>query len=136
MSFILDTNVLSELRKGARADKNVRAWVEQQDDQALFLSVVALAEIRDGIEQLRARDSRQANQLEIWLLKIVSHFGNRILPVTAEVADRWGLLNMAQKLPDFDRLIAATAIAHGFDIATRNVRDFERTGIKVVNPWD
>ena len=133
--FLLDTNVLSELRKGPRAHPGVRAWVEAQSADELFISVLALAEIRDGIERLRPRDPRQAARLEIWLAETTTHFGARILPVTPEIADRWGRLCIAQPPPDFDRLIAATALEHGLDLVTRNVRDFARTGVTVVNPW-
>lgn len=133
--ILLDTNVISELRKGPRCHPRVRAWLALQDASQLFLSVLAIAEIRDGIERLRERAARQASRLEAWLRETETHFHDRILPVTAEVADRWGRLRTSQPLPDFDRLIAATAIIHGLEIATRNVRDFERSGVPVVNPW-
>jgi predicted nucleic acid-binding protein len=135
MAYLLDTNVLSELRKGVRCDSGVRGWLEAQEDTDLFISVLAVAEIRDGIERLRSRDPRQAAQLETWLEDTESHFGSRILPVTEAVAERWGRLHQARPLPDFDRLIAATALEHGLEIVTRNVRDFERAGVALVNPW-
>ena len=135
MAFLLDTNVLSELRKGVRCNPHVRAWLEGQDDGALFVSVLVLAEIRDGIERLRPRDPAQAVRLERWLLQTQTHFGSRVLPVTSAIADRWGRLHLPQPLPDFDRLIAATAIEHGLDLVTRNVSDFARSGVTVVNPW-
>lgn len=132
---LLDTNVLSELRKGPRCDAKVRAWLALQESQELFLSVLAIAEIRDGIERLRGRDPKQAARLEAWLNETETFFRDRILPITPEIADRWGRLRTPQPLPDFDRLIAATAAHHGLEIATRNIRDFERTGIPVTNPW-
>ena len=109
--------------------------MEAQETDDLFISVLAVAEIRDGVERLRPRDPRQAARLETWLLETVTHFGARILPITPEIAHRWGLLHLAQPLPDFDRLIAATALEHGLDLVTRNVRDFARAGVTVVNPW-
>ena len=135
--FLLDTNVLSELRKGERAHAGVRAWVAAQHADGLFISVLTLAEIRDGIERLRPRDPQQAARLEVWLEETITHFAARILPVTPEIADRWGRLSVSagQPLPDFDRLIAATALVHGLDLVTRNIRDFARTGVTVVNTW-
>lgn len=135
MAFLLDTNVLSELRKGARCDRFVRAWLESQEDGDLFISVLAFAEIRDGIERLRPRDPRQANRLEAWLKETERHFAERALPITAAVADRWGRLFTAQPVPDFDRLIAATALEYDLDVVTRNITDFKRAGVTVVNPW-
>ena len=134
--YLLDTNVLSELRKDDRCNANVRAWVLAQDDGDLFISVLALAEIRDGIEGLRPRDPGQAARLKRWLEETEATYSGRLLPVTASVADRWGRLRNPQPISDFDRLIAATAAEHGLQIATRNVRDFERSGVGVVNPWE
>jgi predicted nucleic acid-binding protein len=134
--FLLDTNVLSELRKAGRCDAAVRTWMEAQDSDDLFVSVLALAEIRDGIERLRPRDPSQARRLEVWLRETTTHFGSRILPITPQIADRWGRLYLLEPLPDFDRLIAATALENDLEIVTRNVRDFERAGVSVVNPWE
>jgi predicted nucleic acid-binding protein len=113
----------------------VRSWVEAQPEEDLFISVIAITELRDGIERLRHRDSKQSQHLEVWLKRTEVYFGARALPVTADVADRAGRLFPAQPVPDFDRLIAATALEHNFDVVTRNTRDFERTGVTVINPW-
>lgn len=131
--YLLDTNVLSELRKGLACHPNVRKWIDNHD--GFFVSVIAIAEIRDGIERLRPRDPSQAARLEKWLRETERNFGERILPVTASVADRWGRLRTPQPMPDFDRLLAATAAEHRLEIVTRNTRDIERSGISVVNPW-
>ena len=134
--FLLDTNVISELRKGPRCNANVRAWIESRNSNELFISVLALAEIRDGVEGIRARDPEQAARLESWLFDTATRFEDRLIAVTPRVADRWGRLRTPQPLPDFNRLIAATAVEHGLRIATRNIRDFARAGVEVFNPWE
>jgi predicted nucleic acid-binding protein len=132
---LLDTNILSELRKGTRASPEVAAWFEDVDDEALFTSVLVIGEIRRGIELARKTDSKKAKALEKWLATLVEHFNDRILAVDERVADRWGRLCVDQKLPDVDGLLAATALVHDFTLCTRNMADFARSGAKLLNPF-
>ncbi len=132
MRFLLDTNILSELRKAARANVNVMTWWEESAGSS-FVSVLSLGEIRQGIEGVRPRDPGQAEAIERWLDQTRAQFSGLILPVTEEISERWGRLPSSQMLPAVDALIAATALEHGLTIATRNVRDFERCGVRVVN---
>jgi predicted nucleic acid-binding protein len=101
----------------------------------VFLSVITLGEIRRGIENLRPKDAKTADGLERWLAGLESHYGDRILPISAAVADRWGRLSPAQPLPVSDGLIAATALEHTLTVATRNVSDFQRSGAGTFNPF-
>lgn len=136
MSFLLDTNVISELRKGARAHEGVRRWFESLEPEEIFLSVVVTGEIRRGIEAIRRRDPRAAVTLDRWLKRVVSSYESRILPIDALVADAWGRLNVPDPLPVVDGLMAATAKVHNLTLATRNIRDVERTGVSIVNPFE
>lgn len=136
MAWLLDTNVISELRRGLKCHPKVRAWAEAIDDEDFFLSVLTLGEIRDGIERQRRRDPVQATALERWLNMTVKHFQGRIHPVCQSVAERWGRLLPGESLPDVDALIAATALEHRLTVATRNVRDFIRCGVPVANPFE
>ena len=135
MSFLIDTNVLSELRKGRRADRGVRKWFEAADDKGLYTSVLVLGEIRRGVESIRRRDAAGAAALDQWLARMNESFGDRIVAIDAAVADRWGLLNVPDRVPTVDGLLAATALVHDLTVLTRNVRDFTRTGAKVENPF-
>lgn len=136
MSWLVDTNVLSELRKGERAHVGVRAWFDAVQDDELHTSVLVLGELRRGIESLRRRDDASARRLELWLLQLVDSFGDRVLPVDAEVADRWGALNVPDPVPTVDGLLAATSLVHDLTLVTRNVRDVTRTGARILNPFD
>ena len=133
--FLLDTNVLSELRKGARADENVRRWLENVDENLLFLSVLVTGEIRRGIEAIRQRDLRAAAALERWLDTLVQAHSDRVLPVDAATADEWGRLDARGSLPVVDGLLAATAQVHDLTFVTRNVKDVVGTGIDVLDPF-
>lgn len=135
MSWLLDTNVLSELRKGARANAGVRSWFAQATDDEVFTSVMVLGEIRRGIESVRRRDSIAALALEQWLLRLTETFADRVLTVDADVADRWGALNVPDPVPTVDGLLAATALVHDLTLVTRNVRDVERTGVRAFDPF-
>lgn len=135
MSLLLDTNVLSELRKGARADARVRAWFENVSPEEIFLSVLVLGELRRGIESIRRRDAAQAAALERWLTRITTGHGERILSIDGTVADRWGHLAARRAASVIDTLMAATALVHGLVLVTRNVKDVAWTGVSCLNPF-
>jgi predicted nucleic acid-binding protein len=135
MSCLLDTNILSELRKGARCARPVRIWYEGVPAEQLFTSVLVFGEIRSGIEGLRPRDHRGAGFLEQWLLGLESAYAERILPVTLEICQLWGRFPVHQPLPFVDALLAATALHHNLIVVTRNTVDFKRTGVACVNPF-
>mgnify|MGYP000444782585 CR=1 FL=1 len=132
--ILLDTVVLSELRK-THPSRPVINWLSTQRDSNLFLSVVSLGEIERGIEKKRGSDPAFAAVLERWLDDLVNLYGDRILPVTAVIARRWGELSAKIGNDSVDLLIAATAITHGLQVATRNVRHFAPTGVRVVDPF-
>jgi len=135
MGFLIDTNVLSELRKKDRADPGVMAWYTEVDGEQLATSVLVIGEIRNGIERLRRRDAMAATALETWLASVRSILAGRILPVTSEIADQWGRLGVPDALPVVDGLLAATALVHDLTLVTRNERDVERTGVRILNPF-
>ncbi len=135
IQYLLDTNILSELRKKSRADSGVIKWFEGVENDALFTSVLVIGEIRRGIELVRKSDSKQAKALEKWLNGLMSHFRERVLPIDDRVADRWGKLCIDQKLPDVDGLLAATALVHNLTLVTRNTADFKRSPVKLLNPF-
>ena len=135
MSYLLDTHVLSELRRKA-PDAAVLQWFAQRPAGTLYLSVLTLGEIRKGIDALQ--DSTRRLNLLDWLeTALPAFFAGRILPIDAAVADRWGRL-VAQTgwpLPAIDSLLAATALHHDLRLVTRNIRDFDYAGLEVINPW-
>ncbi len=133
--FLLDTNVLSELRKEQRCDAGVRQWFEASDEEKLFISVVALGEIRQGIERIRRREPAQGRVLEKWLLWVAAQFADRLLPVDEKVADRWGRLGLQQPVPILDAFLAATALVHGLTVVSRDEEGFRNTAVTVVNPF-
>ena len=135
MSFLLDTNVLAELRK-PRPHPSVAAWYEGVGDEELFLSVLVVGEIQQGVTRLRRKDPRQAAVYEAWLGKLRREFADRVLPVSQDVALAWGRLAAGDPLPVVDGLLAATALVHGLTVATRNVADFEPTGVALLNPFE
>ena len=136
MRFLLDTVVLSELRKAERCAASVAAWYRSVPESEIFLSVIVLGEIRAGIEALRPRDPVTAGHLTVWLGSIRHDHARRILPITDQIADRWGRISPLQRLGTADGLIAATALRHGLTVATRNVQDFDRSGATIFNPWE
>jgi toxin FitB len=136
MSFLLDTNVLSELRKRRSADPQVRAWYGTVQDSELFTSVLVIGEIRRGIELKRRTDPAFAVRLERWLQWIRKDFRDKILPITPEIAEMWGTLLLTHPVAEPDGLVAATAIYHHLVLVTRNVRDVQRSGATILNPWE
>ena len=135
MSFLLDTNILSELRKGSRCDPNVLQWAVKESTQAHYISVLSLGEIRKGIERLRKKSPEKCAPLENWLEKLHTDYANCTIAITAEISERWGELSSRRTLPVIDSLIAATALEFGLTLATRNTKDFDGLGIPIVNPF-
>lgn len=135
MSYLLDTNVISELVRPKPA-KAVLAWFENVPSEALHISVLTLGEIRKGVEYMP--DSARREKLRLWLEhELADWFGNRILPVDIAVADRWGrlIVQMGRPVPSIDSLLAATAMHHELRLVTRNQKDFNYPGLEVINPW-
>jgi predicted nucleic acid-binding protein len=135
VAYLLDTNVVSEARK-PKADANVLSWLAAVPDDDLYISVLVIGEIRQGIERLRRRDPARAEVFDTWLSTVLRDYGDRIMPVTAEVAEEWGRLNVPDPLPVIDGLMAATAKLHGWTLVTRNVADLTATGVRLLNPFD
>lgn len=133
--YLVDTNVLSELRRPKRSPAVV-AWFSSVSADDLFLSALTLGELRQGIESLRRKDLTAANSLERWFNGICADFSEKILPVDAAVAEQWGRLSVQQPLPSIDGLLAATAAVHDLTIVTRNVADFDRSGVPLLNPFE
>lgn len=135
MSFLLDTNVISELRKHERCDANVRRWFDAASDEGIFLSVLVIGEIRHGIELIRRRDATASHALDRWLRDLERRFEARILPVTSEIADRWGRLGLDAPLPPIDGLLAATALHHHLTLVTRDTSHVASSGANILNPF-
>lgn len=135
MSFLIDTNIISELRKGERCDAAVAAWWAGVAEDDLWLSALVVGEIRKGVELARRRDPRKAEVLETWLSDVLSGFGDRVLPVDATVAEEWGRMNAIRPVPVIDALLAATAKANDLTLVTRNEADVAGLGVAVLNPF-
>jgi toxin FitB len=134
MPYLLDTCIVSELRKPG-INPGVSAWISSINANEAFLSVLTIGEIRSGIELHRLRNPAGAGNLERWLLGLETHYAERILPITAKVADRWGRLSPSQPLPAVDGMIAATGLEFQLIVVTRNVSDFQRSGVSTLNPF-
>jgi predicted nucleic acid-binding protein len=135
MSYLLDTNVISELVRPKPA-KAVLAWFENIPSEALHISVLTLGEIRKGVEQMP--DGARREKLRLWLEHdLAGWFETRVLPIDIQVADRWGRLiaQMGRPVPSIDSLLAATALHHELRLVTRNQKDFDYPGLEVINPW-
>lgn len=135
MKYLIDTNVISEVRKGERCAESVAAWYASINDGDLYLSVLVLGEIRSGIERVRSRDARKAKALEDWLGVVQNEFGERILPVNQAIADEWGRMNSRRPVAAIDGLLAATAKTHHLTLVTRNSKDVVGLGANVLNPF-
>jgi toxin FitB len=135
VSYLIDTNVLSEIRKGKACDASVRRWWAKVGADEIYVSVLVLGEIRRGIELRRRNDPAQANVLGAWLARLESVYADRILNVDTAVADLWGRLQVPNPLPVVDGLLAATALVHDLALVTRNVEDVSTTGVRIVDPF-
>ena len=135
MSYLIDTNIISEVRKGARCDPHVSAWYASVVDEDLFLSTLVLGEIRKGVELARSRDPGKAVTLERWLEDVEAAFNGRVLGIDNAVSDQWGRMSAIRPLPAIDGLLAATALTNGLTLVTRNDRDVAGLGATVFNPF-
>lgn len=136
MIYLIDTNIISEVRKGAKSDANVAAWWDSIDDRDIYLSVLVLGEIRKGVERVKPNDPAQATALENWLHAVMTSFADRVLPIDQAVANEWGRMSARRPVSTIDALLAATAKVHGMTLATRNVSDIADLGANFVNPFD
>ena len=135
MKFLLDTNIISEIRKRDRAHPNVIRWVARTPADEIGTSVLVLGEIRRGIELKRRSDPEQAKSLDRWFSQMRTRLGDRVLPIDEPVAEVWALLGIPDPLPLIDGLLAATAKLHGLTLVTRNVADITVTGVSLLDPF-
>ena len=137
--FVLDTNVVSELRKIrlGKADRHVTEWADSVDAGSLYISAITVFELEVGVLQIERKDPRQGAVLRKWLDSLVlPEFDGRIFPINTAVAQRCARLHVSDPRAERDALIAATALVHGMTVVTRNLADFEATGVPLLNPWD
>jgi predicted nucleic acid-binding protein len=135
VTWLVDTNIISEVRKGPRCHPDVAAWWTAVEDRDLFVSALTLGEIRRGVEGVRHRDPTKASALERWLRDVSDAFGPRILAVDSAVADAWGRMSAARSVPVIDALLAATAQVHDLVLVTRNTADVAGLGVRTLNPF-
>ncbi len=139
MMFVLDTNVVSELRKVriGKADPNVALWAENVDAANLFVSAITIMELELGVLSIERKDAIQGAMLRAWLEQhVLPEFSGRTLPIDTTVAQRCARLHIPDKRGERDALIAATALVHGMTVVTRNVADFQSAGVIILNPWE
>lgn len=134
--YILDTNVISELRKGPKAHRNVRTWAQALHPASLYLSAISILELEIGILLIERHDQKQGAVLRAWMDKhVLPTFAGRILAIDTAVAQRCAALHVPNPQSDRDAIIAATALVHGMTVATRNVKHFQPMGVAIVDPW-
>ncbi|MEJ2094716.1 MAG: type II toxin-antitoxin system VapC family toxin [Gammaproteobacteria bacterium] len=136
--YLVDTNVISEVRKKKKANSGVQSFFMQiiEDETRVFMSVVSVGELRRGVESIRYRgDTRQANQLEKWLANLLVEYQDHILDITQDIAQLWGRLRVPHPENALDKQIAATALIYELTVVTRNHRDFVKSGVRVLNPF-
>lgn len=136
--FLLDTNVVSELRKvgSARINSQVEQWAKATPGGQTFISVVTVFELERGVLLMERRDQVQGKILRQWLNDhVLAGYAERIIPISVSIAQRCASLHVPNPMPDYDALIAATALEHGLTVVTRNEADFEKTGVKLLNPF-
>jgi len=136
VSYLIDTNVISEVRKGSRCNAHVASWYASVHDDDLYLSVLVLGEIRKGVELSRRNDPAKAKALESWLTEVDAAFGSRVLPVDRSVTDEWGRMSALRPIPVIDGLLAATAKVHRMTLVTRNDANVKGVGAAVLNPFE
>ena len=136
MNYLIDTNIISEVRKGRRCDPNVASWYEKIEDASLYLSVLVIGEIRKSIGRIRPKDTIQANAIENWRIAVDKTFGERILPIDRAVANEWGRLNASRPLPVIDGPLAATAKIHHMTLVTRNIAEIADLDVQFLNPFE
>lgn len=137
MTYLLDTNVISALRQRRTANAAAQQWVRRQPIRELHISAVTVFELEGGTRRLERRDPIQGRTLRRWLEEsVVGGFASRIIPIDVHVARRAAALHDPDPKPERDAYIAATALSHDLTVVTRNMRDFERTGVRVINPWE
>ena len=137
--YLIETNVISESRKRSKADSGVQAFFKQvaEEDARVFISVVTVGELRRGVELIRHRgDRRQAAQLEKWLDQLLGDYEDRVLDITADIAQLWGRLRVPHPENALDKQIAATALIYDLTVVTRNHKDFSKTGVRLLNPFE
>ena len=135
MSYLVDTNVVSELRKRERADQGVVTWFRSREPEELYLSVLVIGELRRGAARVRRRDPAFGVVLDRWVAEIGERFSDRILPVDHAIAECWGEVSAHPTLPDVDSLLAATALVHDLTVVTRNVRHIAPSGARCLDPF-
>ncbi|WP_132277760.1 type II toxin-antitoxin system VapC family toxin [Neorhizobium sp. JUb45] len=138
MKYLLDTNVVSELRKvgDGKADPNVTAWISGQEARDLYISAITILELERGILDIQLRDVTQSSRLRAWMdSRVRPEFSERIIPIDDAIATRCAHLHVPDRRNEADAIIAATALVHGHVVVTRNIQDFQGTGVVLVDPW-